>query len=184
LEQIIAGLPLFYRQAYRVLGNRADAEDAVQDALLAAHTHLDQFKGQSQMSTWLTAIVLNSARMGLRRRLRHIHLPLDEPIGEVQAISISERLADARPNPEDEYRNAEMTTRLTRLHSRLSSTLRKTFQLRAIDGLSIRETAQVLGIPHGTVKAQFARARKKLKELMRRTAKTRNRRLPDRFAGL
>lgn len=185
LEQIFsAGLPLFYRQAYRVLGNRADAEDAVQDALLAAHAHLDQFKRQSQMSTWLTAIVLNSARMGLRRRLRHIHLPLDEPIGEVQAISISERLADARPNPEDEYRNAEMTTRLTRLHSRLSPTLRKTFQLRAIDGLSIRETAQVLGIPHGTVKAQFARARKKLKELMRGTAKTRNRRLPDRLAGL
>jgi RNA polymerase sigma-70 factor (ECF subfamily) len=66
------------------LGNVADAEDAVQDALLAAYTHLDQFKGQSKMSTWLSAIVHNSARMQLRGRLRHAHIPLDEPIGGVE----------------------------------------------------------------------------------------------------
>src|SRR6266550_8184808 len=53
-------LPSFYRKAYRHLGNAADAEDAVQDALLSAYKHLDQFKGQAQMSTWLTAIVINS----------------------------------------------------------------------------------------------------------------------------
>jgi RNA polymerase sigma-70 factor, ECF subfamily len=51
----------FYRRAYRYLGNAADAEDAVQDALLSACRHLDQFKGQSKMSTWLTTIVINSA---------------------------------------------------------------------------------------------------------------------------
>src|SRR6266699_289620 len=73
-------LPSFYRKAYRQLGNAADAEDAVQDALLSAYKHLDQFKGQAQMSTWLTAIVINSARMQLRRRPRQIHLTLDERI--------------------------------------------------------------------------------------------------------
>src|SRR5260370_9297957 len=79
-EQIqTAGLSVFYRQAYRLLGNHADAEDAVQDALLAAYTHLDQFNGHSQMSTWGTAIVLSSARMRLRRRQRHVHRPFDEP---------------------------------------------------------------------------------------------------------
>src|SRR3989441_5052387 len=56
-------LPSFYRSAYRFLGNPADAEDAVQEALLSAYKHLDQFRGQSQMSTWLTAIVSNCARM-------------------------------------------------------------------------------------------------------------------------
>ena len=50
-----------YRKAYRMLGNAADAEDAVQDALLAAYAHLDQFKGQSEMSTWVTTIVHNCA---------------------------------------------------------------------------------------------------------------------------
>src|SRR5271168_5415589 len=75
-------LPSFYRNAYRHLGNAADAEDAVQDALLSAYKHLDQFQGQAQMSTWLTAIVTNSARMKLRRRPRLTNLSLDERFGE------------------------------------------------------------------------------------------------------
>ena len=57
--------PSFYRCALRLLGNTADAEDAVQEALLAAHKHLHQFRGQSQISTWLTTIVSNCARMQL-----------------------------------------------------------------------------------------------------------------------
>jgi len=61
-----------YRIAMRQLENRADAEDAVQDAFLSAYTHLDQFKGQARMSTWLTTIVINSARMKLRRRPRQV----------------------------------------------------------------------------------------------------------------
>src|SRR4029077_12144853 len=75
-------LPSFYRRAYRHLGNAADAEDAVQDALLSAYKHLDQFKGQARMSTWLTTIVTNSARMQLRRRPRQAHLSLDEQFAE------------------------------------------------------------------------------------------------------
>lgn len=160
-------LPSFYRNAYRLLGNVADAEDAVQDALLAAYKHLDQFRGQSQMSTWLTAIVCNCARMQLRSRRRQIHVSLDEPIGENQEYSISERLADRGLNPEDKCRNTELNTYLMDLTTQLSPTLRKTFQLREMDGLSIRETANILGVPAGTVKAQLARARARLKQLMR-----------------
>ena len=175
LEQILAsGLPPLYRRAYRILGNTADAEDAVQDALLAAYTHLNQFRGQSQISTWLTAIVLNCARLQLRRRRRHVHVSLDESAEELQPVSVSERLADHRPNPEDECRASELKARLTPLHSQLSPTLRRTFQLRDVDGLSIRETARILGVPTGTVKARSARARKRLKELMRRTLSPQN----------
>src|SRR5437588_265059 len=89
--------------------------------------------------------------------------------------------ADQRPNPEDEYRKSELSTRLTHLHGQLSPTLRRTFQLRDVDGLSIRETAQILGVPTGTVKAQSTRARQKLKELMRRTLRLQYRRLPSRL---
>jgi len=170
-------LPSLYKGAYRLLGNTADAEDAVQDALLAAFTHLDQFRGQSQMSTWLTAIVHNSARMQLRRRLRHVHVSLDEPIGEDQEHTISQRLADRWPSPEDECRDAELGRRLNRFQTRLTPTLRKAFQLRDIDGLSIRETARILRVPHGTVKAQSARARKKLTQLMRRALRPRTQNL-------
>src|SRR5579864_7861345 len=69
LTDIITSHSLCFRRvALRHLGNVADAEDAVQDAFLSALTHVDQFKGKAKMSTWLTTIVINSARMKLRRR--------------------------------------------------------------------------------------------------------------------
>ena len=181
-EQVLSSRrPLFYRQAYRLLGNAADAEDAVQDALLAAYTHLDEFKGQAQITTWLMSILLNCARMQLRRRHRYTHVPLDEPIGETKTLSLSEQLPDLRPSPEDECRRFELSTRLTHFHRQLSPALRRTFQLRDVDGLSIRETARILGVPTGTVKARSARARKRVKELMRCALKPRSRSLPDRL---
>jgi RNA polymerase sigma-70 factor (ECF subfamily) len=161
-------LPLFYRRAHRHLGNPADAEDAVQDALLSAYKHLDQFKGQAQMSTWLTAIVTNSARMQLRRRLRHIRLSLDERFVEDEGNPLAERLAYHGPSPEDECQNSELHGRLMQFVSQLSPPLRKAFHLRALGGLTTSEAAHILGVPEGTVKARLARARAKLKRLMQR----------------
>jgi RNA polymerase sigma-70 factor, ECF subfamily len=181
LQKVLAlRLPSFYRCAFRLLGNAADAEDAVQEALLAAYKHLHQFRGQSQMSTWLTTIVSNCARMQLRKRPRQIHLPLDEQIGEEQRYFIRQRLADPTPSPEDEFRNSELTARLRKCTALLSPTLRRTFQLRVMDGLSIFETARILGLPHGTVKAQLARARAKLAQHMR-PALARSFRTPQRL---
>jgi RNA polymerase sigma-70 factor, ECF subfamily len=160
-------LPSFYRCAFRLLGNAADAEDAVQEALLAAFKHISQFRGQSQISTWLTTIVRNCALLQLRKRPRQIHFPLDVQFGEEQPRSLWERLADERPSPEEEFRNSELTARLRKCTALLSPTLRRTFQLRVVDGLSIVETARILGVPHGTVKAQLARARAKIGRYMR-----------------
>ena len=171
-------LTFLYKKAYRMLGNAADAEDAVQDALLAAFVHLDQFKGQSEMSTWVIAILHNCVRLQFRRRLRHVDVSLDEPIGEFETLSVSEQIADHRPSPEDEYQHSELSTRLTYLYKQLSPTLRKTFWLRDIGGLSIRETARILKVPCGTVKARSARARKQIKELMQHALKPRSRNLP------
>ena len=173
-------LPSFYRCAFRVLGNAADAEDAVQEALLAAYTHINQFRGQSQMSTWLTTIVRNCALMQLRKRPRHIHFPLDLQLGEEQPRSLWEGLADERPSPEDEFRNSELTGRLRKCTALLSPTLRRTFQLRVVDGLSIFETARILGVPHGTVKAQLARARAKIARHLRPVL-AQSRRTPQRL---
>jgi RNA polymerase sigma-70 factor, ECF subfamily len=162
-------LPMLHRRAYRLLGNAADAEDAVQDALLAAYTHLNQFKGKSRMSTWMTTIVHNSARMQLRTRRRHVHAPLDFPMADADEKPLYERLADHRPSPEQECCNSDLSERLMRVQRQLSPTLRRAFQLRDVDGLSIREAANILGVPTGTVKAQSARARKKVLELLRRS---------------
>jgi RNA polymerase sigma-70 factor (ECF subfamily) len=182
LQQILAsGLPPLYRRTYRILGDAANAEDAVQDALLAAYTHLDQFRGQAQISTWLTAILVNCARLQLRRRPKHIHVSLDESNEELEPISVSKRLADHRPNPEDESIESDLSERLRHLYQQLSPKLRRTLQLRDVQGLSIRETARILGVAPGTVKAQSTRARKILKELMRRTLSAQTRRSPNRL---
>jgi RNA polymerase sigma-70 factor (ECF subfamily) len=155
-------LSFFYRCAFRLLGNAADVEDAVQEALLAAYKHINQFKGQSQISTWFTTIVRNCALMQLRKRQRQIHFLLDKEFGEEQTRFLWEGLADERPSPEDELRNFELTSRLRKCTALLSPTLRRTYQLRVVEGLSIVETARILGVPHGTVKAQLARARAKI----------------------
>lgn len=167
LHVLSSRLPSLYRRAYKLLGNKADAEDAVQDALLAAHKHLDQFRGDAQISTWLMTILLNSARMQLRKRLRHELVSLDSRIGENQECSLSEMLIDERPNPEDECHKSKLSEWLTKSVARLSPTLRRAFQLRYVDNLSVCETARVLGVPVGTVKAQTARARAKLLKSIR-----------------
>jgi len=153
-------LPMFYRRAFRVLGNMPDAEDAVQDALLSACKHFGQFRGQAKLSTWLTAIVTNAALLQLRRR-RGRYISLDEQKGE-DTLTFSERLRDPNPGPEEVCSSAETCDRLVSGIKQLSPTLRRTFQLRDIDGLSTREAALVLGVPEGTVKAQISRARAKL----------------------
>jgi RNA polymerase sigma-70 factor, ECF subfamily len=157
-----------YRIAMRQLENRADAEDAVQDAFLSAYTHLDQFKGQARMSTWLTTIVINSARMKLRRRPRQVHVALSDQSQDHDSV-VLEMLRDHRPNPEEVSQSNELAERAQRFSILISPTLRRTFQLRAVNGLSIRDTAKILGVPNGTVKAQTARARAKLKLLMQNT---------------
>jgi RNA polymerase sigma-70 factor (ECF subfamily) len=167
LEQLLScRLPYFYGIANRFLGNAADAEDAVQDALLTAYEHLDQFRGDSQLSTWLTTIVRNSARMHLRRRPRRMHVSLDEPIDAEHESPLSEQLACGGPSPEDGCRHSEMNRLLAEAAIRLTPVLRTTLQLRVVTGLSILETAKILGVPTGTVKAQSSRARARMRRLL------------------
>src|ERR1700756_3228020 len=155
----------FRRIALGHLSNVADAEDAVQDALLSALSHGHPFRGQAKMFTRLTKIVINSARMKLRRRLTSVQLPLDETDGQ-QDLPLENTVSDTRPGPEEAYREREIAETLAQATSRLSPTLRTTLHLRDIDGLSIRETADLLGVPTGTVKARLARARVRLREGM------------------
>jgi len=161
--------PAFYRKAYQFLGNAADAEDAVQDAILSAYKNLDQFKGEAQMSTWVTSIVINCARMRLRKRLRQTVASLDERFeGEEQDYCLSERLADSRPSPEDNYRESELHRHVMHFVAELSPTLRKAFELRDLEDLTTSEAAKILGVPEGTVKARVSRARTRLRGMMRR----------------
>ena len=161
--------PRLHRIATNRLSNVADAEDAVQDALLSALRHVQQFRGQAKMSTWLTTIVINSARMKLRKRLASVQFAPDE-MNARQDLVLENVVPDTKPGPEETYRKREIAETLTHAISLLSPTLRTTFHLRDVRGLSIRETAHLLGVPPGTVKARLARARARLREVMRRSA--------------
>ena len=160
-------LPALNRRAYRYVGDPHDAEDAVQDALLSAYKHLDQFKATAKMTTWLTTIVTNSALTQLRRRSRHPQVSLNEQLNEAQDYFLSDTLADATPNPEDQCASSESHGFLMQFLLELSPSLRQAIQLRYLDGLTIREVADILGVSQGTVKSNVSRARSKLKRMMR-----------------
>jgi len=124
------------------------------------------------MSTWLTAIVINSARMKLRRRPPQVPVALDEPCGE-QSLPPADMVSDTRPGPEELYRKRQIAETLAYATLRLSPVLLTTFRLRDVDGLSIRETAQFLGVPTGTVKPRLARARRRLKQVIQKNFRER-----------
>ncbi|WP_041855891.1 sigma-70 family RNA polymerase sigma factor [Candidatus Korobacter versatilis] len=135
-----------YRIARRQLENRADAEDAVQDAFLSAYTHLDQFKRQAQMSTWVTTILINSARMKLRGRPRQVHVSFNDQPQDNDCEPFYKALRDRRPSPEEVTQQNELTEQAGLFSERLSPSLRATFQLRDIYGESVRDTAAILGV--------------------------------------
>ena len=160
-------LPGFHRVAMRWLRNPEDAEDAVQDAMLSSFKHIARFKGQAQMSTWVMAIVINAARMKLRRRARHKLLSLDEPTNDGQ-YAISDLVADQRPTPEKALEECELRRLVIHLIDSLPPSQKKAMQLRLRDdGLSLKEAAEVLGVPVGTLKAQCARGRVTLTRRLR-----------------
>jgi RNA polymerase sigma-70 factor, ECF subfamily len=161
---VLQNLPKFRKRAFRYLGNLPDAEDAVQDALLCAYKNLAQFRGHAQISTWLTRIVINAAKMQIRRR-RRIYLSLDQPQGQ-DGLTFSEQLHDSKPNPEEICSTSEAHERLVKSVQRLTPTLRTAFKLRYIDGLTPEEAAHLLGVPEGTVKAQISRARAKVSRMI------------------
>jgi RNA polymerase sigma-70 factor (ECF subfamily) len=166
--------PAMYRAALRKLGNPADAEDALQDALLSASRHIAQFKGESHISSWLVAIAVNAARLQLRRRQRQPVTSLEETYDDGGFLCVCEP-ADSRSDPEETYGQAEMREIVSRLSTKLTPSERYAFRLRVVDGLSVQEAADVLGVAKGTVKSQWFRARARIRALIHKTDARRHR---------
>jgi RNA polymerase sigma-70 factor (ECF subfamily) len=150
--------PALFGVALRRLRNVEDAEDAVQDALLSAYKHFGQFEGRSQLSSWLTRIVINAAGMKLRGRCRREVISVDQ-IGEDGAAALVNELADAGPTPERICEQTERQEMLRKALAQISPKLRAAFRMREIAGLSTREAANVLRIKKNTLKSRIGRAR-------------------------
>ncbi len=134
--------PMLYRMAFRYVADPHDAEDAVQDALLSACKHLDQFKRTAKMTTWLTSIVTNSALTQLRRRSRHPHISLEERLTDDQDHCVSDGLAHTGQSPEGECIQLERHDHLMQSVRKLSPPLRKVIQLRDFGGLTTKEVIE------------------------------------------
>jgi RNA polymerase sigma-70 factor, ECF subfamily len=154
-------LPRFRRMAMRWLRNTEDAEDAVQEAMLLAFRHIDQFDGRARMSTWLTAIVINAARVQIRRRPQYPMLSLDHAASE-ELGTLSDFLPDSRPTPEKSLEQSERYDLVMKLAGGLPPSQKAALLLCPHNGFSIRQAAEMLGVPEGTVKVRLARARANL----------------------
>jgi RNA polymerase sigma-70 factor, ECF subfamily len=150
-----------YQTALRLLGNPEDAEDALQEGMLAAYRNLRRFEGRSQFSTWLTRIVINAALMRRRSQRAHPAISLDERPGD-DLPPPAERFADDGPSPEELCAGSELSARLKENLDDLSPLLRNAFQLRELQGLSADEAAKELGVSRNTLKARLWRARHQL----------------------
>jgi RNA polymerase sigma-70 factor (ECF subfamily) len=163
---------LFYA-ALRLLGNAEDAEDAVQDGLLAALRNLQRFERRAQLSTWLTRIVVNAALMRLRTLRAHESRPIDEVMTEQGNVRFSDMLVDRRPNPEEVCVRREQLRMMNQGLRRLSRPQRRALSLHDFEGMTTREAANALGLSEGTVKSQVHRARQRLSQQVKKIQEAR-----------
>ncbi len=146
--------------ANRILRNREDAEDAVQQAFKHAFVHLDSFQGDSRFSTWITRIAINEALQLVRkRRPGHTSLEASTPEGTAKTIEIE----DAAATPEETVNERELHGILNQAIGELRPIFRKVVQLYEIDELSSEKTARRMGLSNSTVKARALRARRLLR---------------------
>lgn len=147
---------MLYRTARAILRDDAEAEDAVQETFFQAFRALGTFRGESKLSTWLVRIAVNEALM-LRRRNASATAPMD-----VEA----DALASDEAGPESAAYSSQMRQRLKARIGALPEGYRRVFMMRAVEELSIEETATALGIPEATVRTRYFRARNWLQKSM------------------
>ncbi len=151
-----------YRVAYRLLGNEADALDAVQEGFVKALTHLGSFQGRSSFKTWLLRVVSNAALDLGRQRGRREAVSLEA--AQLRDADLSLLLA-----PDESAAGldrAELRRLLDQALLALSEPQRQTFVLHAEAGMSYREVAEVMGISIGTVMSRLYYARQKLRRCL------------------
>ena len=152
-----------YRLARAVVDNNADAEEVLQDAYLRAFEHIDRFRGESSLSTWLCRITLNEALMRLRsrRRLKRAG-PTVDLNAESQIIPFPANQSGG--DPERTMAQRQLIQLVEQATDALPESFRAVFVARVIEGLSVEETAALFDLPPATVKTRLHRARKMVRD--------------------
>lgn len=167
-----------YRLARATLRDDAEAEDALQDAYLAAYRAMDKFRGDSTLATWLSRMVLNECLGRLRKSVRRQNVIPMVTSDEMDNTACD----DERASPDKAAVRGEIRAMLERRLDELPEDFRVVFVLRVVEELSVEETAASLGIPEATVRSRHFRARSLLRESLAREFDVAERDLYD-FGG-
>ncbi len=161
-----------YSLALRMLRHEQDAEDVTQQTFLSALEHLNGFRGEASFATWLLRIASHAALKVIRKRKGLDTVSLEEATeagDDVEVISHPEYIADWRQSPERLVENNETRRLLDEALDQLDEKHRLVFLLRDVEGLSIKETAETLGLSEANTKVRLLRARLQLREHLTRT---------------
>lgn len=156
---------IFYA-ALSILNNEADAEETCQEAILKAFKNLTYFRMESKFSTWLTQIVINEARLRLRKDRRHMYESIEEAAQDTEGDYIPRDFADWRDIPSECLEKNELREALKKALASLKPKYREVFILRDIQQMNITDTAKVLGISEASVKTRLLRARLMLRDAL------------------
>lgn len=156
-----------YRLARATLRDDAEAEDAVQEAYLAAYRTIGKYRGEAALATWLSRLVLNECLARQRRQTRRDKIAPMVAIGDTSLHGGGEQdVMDTRSSisPDEAAMRTEIRALIERRVDALPEPFRLVFVLRCVEDLSVEETAQCLGIPEATVSSRHFRARGLLRE--------------------
>jgi RNA polymerase sigma-70 factor (ECF subfamily) len=155
-----------YMAALSIVRNDADAEEVVQEAILKAFKAIDRFREESKFSTWIIQIVMNEARLKLRKARRHLYESLDAPAGDEEGDYIPCDFADWREIPSEALESARLRTALRKTLASIGSKYQQVIVLRDVEHLSIAETAGLLKISEAAVKTRLMRARMMMRDAL------------------
>lgn len=152
-----------YRLARGILRNDSEAEDVVQETYVRALTHLEDFRGDSSLATWLSRIAMNEALGRLRRQRPGVELS-SLPPGTLEAQIIQFPNSATSEDPEKTMAQREIQRVVEHAIDELPDNFRIVFITRVIEGMNVEETAEILGLKPETVKTRLHRARSMLRE--------------------
>ena len=155
--------PRLLKIALRITRNREDAEDAVQDSLMRAYLHIEEFQGNSAFSTWLTRILMNSALMIVRKN-RNVRQVSTEDFDRPDDPGLHFQIPDGSPNPEQTFIQRERTSVLHGAIRKLRPCLRAAIEGEQLHDLPIKEIAKVLDISIAATKGRLFHARARLRK--------------------
>ena len=162
-------------RVFKIVRNRADAEDVVQETMIKAHTHFKDFRGTCRFSTWLTKIAINSALMLLRRRRTRSEVSFDPRGNEDRTWEIWD-CPDSSPDPEQVYAKCQALDLLSRAITRLPPAYRSVMTQYHYQEQPLKDVADSLGITVASAKSRLLRARLTIRSALGEVIKASNKR--------